>query len=118
MSEQLIDELNEMYLNPTYETVFKGEYKEVRLAKRRVVCAACRIGKIVLAGARHFDQVMHSQMEAMQLSPQEKGGAEQGFIDQFSVFLTREEAFILAGEKGQIPGKPEIPGTLFSEDLY
>lgn len=108
----------EMDCKPTYENVFQGEYKEVRLKNRRVVCAACRIGEIILAGARHFDTVMVRQMEAMTLGRDEIGYAEQGFIDQFGIFLTRKEAFILATEKGQIKNKPNIPGTLFSEDLY
>lgn len=108
----------ENQLNPTYENVFHGKYKEIRLNNRRVVCAACRIGSVILAGARHWDTVMHKQSQAMPFNSEEKGNAEQGFIDQFGLFLTREEAFILAEEKGQIKDKPNIEGTLFSEDLY
>lgn len=111
----------ENQIMPTYENVFQGEYREIRLTNRRVVCAACRLGDVILAGARHFDTVMHSQLQPMSINESETcmlGGAEQGFIDQFGIFLTREEAFILAAEKGQIKGRPNIPGTLFSEDLY
>lgn len=108
----------EMDYAPTYENVFQGEYKEVRLKNRRVVCAANRSGSIILCGARHWDTVMHKQAEAMKMSRTKRSMAEQGFIDQFGVFLTREEAFILAKEKGQIKGKPNVEGTLFSEDLY
>ncbi len=108
----------EMDYAPTYENVFQGEYKEIRLNNRRVVCAACRIGNVILAGARHWDTVMHRQAEATTIPNDERGDAEQGFIDQFGLFLTREEAFVLATEKGQIKGEPNIPGTLFSEDLY
>lgn len=107
----------EMDINPTYDNVFQGEYKEVRLKNRCVVCAACRFGDIIVAGARHFDTVMHRVIDG-RFSRREVSEAEQGFIDQFGIFLTREEAFILAEEKGQIKEKPNVRGTLFSEDLY
>lgn len=107
----------EMDYKPTYENVFDGEYKQARLDKRRVVCAACRIGDIILAGARHFDTVMHTQINQMALEKDAIGHAEQGFIDQFGIFMTRQEAFTLAEEKNQII-EYEIPGMLFSEDLY
>lgn len=103
---------------PTHENVFQGPYKDMRMEKRRVVCAACRIGKIILAGARHFDSVMHTQLEAMNLTREQKGMAEQGFIDQFGLFMTRSEAYNLALNKGQLKDTPTISGTLFSEDLY
>lgn len=45
-------------------------------------------------------------------------GAEQGFIDQYGLFLTREEAFEVSERQGQLLNTPTIPGTLFSEDLY
>ncbi len=109
---------NESALNPTYDNVFQGVYKATRLENRRVVCAACRVGNVIAAGARHFDTVMHKQFEAMNMPGSERGMAEQGFIDQFGLFLTREEAFVLATEKGQIKGEPNVPGVLFSEDLY
>lgn len=111
-------ELEHQELIPTYNGIFHGEYKDVRLANRIVVCAACRIGKITLAGARHFDMTMHSQLEAMNIPRDEIGNTEQGFIDQFGVFMTREEAFILATAKGQLKDSPNVPNVLFSEDLY
>lgn len=110
--------VEEMDYRPTYDNVFQGEYKEVRLRNRRVVCAACRIGEVVIAGARHFDTVMHSQLEAMDMDRDKRGDAEQRFIDQFGIFLTRQEAFVLAEAKGQIKEKKNVRGTLFSEDLY
>jgi hypothetical protein len=48
-----------------------------------------------------------------------KSQVEQGFIDQLGVFLTRQEAFAIASERGQIKrrvGGDE--GKLFSENLY
>lgn len=88
------------------------------LSRRRVVCAACRDADgLIVAGARHFDGVMHAQIAAMR-KRQSFRGAEQGFIDQFGLFLTREEAFEVAERQGQLLNPPTIPGTLFSEDLY
>lgn len=90
---------------------------------RRVVCAACRSGDLILAGARHFDSVMHSQLKA--ISPQMKPKAsswEQGFIDQFGVFMDRQEAMRVAKDAGQpIDIERGCGGnntTLFSEGLY
>ncbi len=115
MSEEPFDE---SAYKPTYDNVFQGEYKEIRLAKRCVVCAACRKNDTILAGARHFDTVMVRQIEAIDKPHGYFADAEQGFIDQFGLFLTREEAFILATEKSQIKEEPNVEGTLFSEDLY
>jgi hypothetical protein len=51
--------------------------------------------------------------------PEEWRGAEQGFIDQYGRFLTREEAYVIAEKAGQIKYGPEHSrGTLYSEDLY
>jgi hypothetical protein len=83
-----------------------------QLAARRVVCAAIRKGGYVIIGARHFDSMMHRQI-AGQVSVclleqdredglREWAQAEQGFIDQFGNFLTRQEAFVIADHAGQI----------------
>lgn len=93
-----------------------------------VVCAACRAtldGKtITLAGPRHFDSTMRSQMEAMDASMLESIGDrwEDGFINQFGEFLNRREAMLAALEAGQkldieygCRGDTEI---LYSEALY
>lgn len=87
--------------------------------EQRVVCAANRdaSGRIVL-GARHFDAVM---MEQIKRSPDANAwrNAEQGFIDQFGKFLTREEARIVAEKQGQILEECGGNGIdLYSENLY
>jgi hypothetical protein len=43
---------------------------------------------------------------------------EQGFVDCFGVFLSREEAWEIAFNNGQIRQQTGSFGTLFSEDLY
>lgn len=94
---------------------------------RFVVCAACKYGDLIICGARHFDMVMHSQIRHIRedklFSFEEAGRAEQGFIDQFGVFMSREEAFEVARAAGQLNVRrektPHPDSTeLFSEDLY
>ena len=93
---------------------------------RRVVCAAIRAadGEILL-GIRHYSTDMHRQIE------QRRDGAkfahrmdsDQGFVDQFGKYLTREEAYQVAQANGQIT-RPHACGEgldgpkLYSEGLY
>jgi len=90
-----------------------------------VVCAACRNTEngYIAAGARHFDKVMKTQIEAMCPPDTDMmdhwsfgwSGADQGFIDQWGFYLTREEAAEIAYKNGQTETRLTI---LFSEDLY
>lgn len=95
-------------------------------SERRVVCAAIRAadGHLVL-GIRHYSRDMHAQIE------QRIDGAhflrrrdpDQGFVDQYGVYMTREEAYQVALAAGQIR-YPERCGQgldgpkLYSEGLY
>lgn len=45
-------------------------------------------------------------------------GDDQGFVDQYSNYWTRKEAFIIAYHADQIQIKHGPDDTLFSEDLY
>lgn len=79
-----------------------------------------RLTHNIIAGARHFDVIMRMQMLSMDEEERlEWKKSEQGFIDQFGNFLTRQEAWVIANERGQIfrrCGGDE--GKLFSENLY
>lgn len=81
---------------------------------RRVVCAAIRKDRLIIAGARHYDSVMRAAIKSMNRPDLFK--AEQGFIDQWGVFLSREEALSIARNAGQI--EADSAKMLFSEDLY
>lgn len=84
-----------------------------------VVCAAIRFGGTILAGARHWDSVMRTQSDLIGIAElRKKGKEEQGFINQFGEFLTREDAIKVAKESGQRLRSADIGGALFSEDLY
>lgn len=84
---------------------------------QRVVCAANRhsSGSIV-CGARHWDTVMCAMVDKLGMDDKEW---EQGFIDNFCNFLTREEAMIIAIDKEQLNGPLKISyDELYSEHLY
>lgn len=82
-----------------------------------VVCAACKMGEHIVLGARHFDKRMRQQMENTSCNWKL---AEQGFIDQFGDFITREEAMSIIKKNGQPFSIERNRGdtVLFSEGLY
>jgi hypothetical protein len=92
---------------------------------RHVVCAANRYGDLVICGARHYDPVMMRVVKEFGgLEKIHEGldddDVEQGFIDQFSVFMSRQEADYIAETNKQIVAEPENVGLglLISENLY
>jgi len=86
-----------------------------------VVCAANRHKDgLMLVGARHWDRVMVAQFKLINTFNVKPTDFEQGFINQFGEFLTREEALVIVMENGQ-PFNAERNGSkteLFSEGLY
>lgn len=93
---------------------------------RRIVCAAIRAADgEVLLGIRHYSVDMHRQIEQRRDGEKFKHrlDQDQGFVDQRGVFLSREEAYRVAYEAGQIT-RPESCGhglkgpKLYSEGLY
>ena len=93
----------------------------------RIICAANKLllsdGTIVVVtGARHWDKGMHEIVDIFYSSLNKE--LEQGFIDQFNNFYTREEAWIIAALNGQIIRRvggdvtSTGAGRLFSENLY
>ncbi len=93
---------------------------------RKVVCAAIRAADgDVLLGIRHYSGDMHKQLEARHDAKKfhHRRDPDQGFVDQWGVYMTREEAFIVAQKAGQ-PIDVEACGKgldgmkLYSEGLY
>lgn len=84
----------------------------------KVVCAAIRLEDgTIIAGARHWDTVMCGVVYKIKVRTKD---AEQGFINQWGVFLDRVEALVVAKASGQ-PLDMERNGStdmLFSEGLY
>lgn len=97
------------------------------MSQRRVVCAALRCPWTldVLVGIRHYSPDMHRQIEARRDGKKFHNlhDPDQGFVDQFGVYMTREEAYEVAKTAGQII-RPEACGNgldgpkLYSEGLY
>lgn len=88
--------------------------------KQRIVCAAIKFpdGTIIL-GARHWDPPMRKTYNALGMSRDTSGLEQQGFVDQYQNFLTREEAWIIAYNAGQIVRRcGGDDGCLYSENLY
>ncbi len=100
----------------------------------RIVCAANRHPdlEIPLLGPRHWSDTMRQQydhIEGLMNSDSRFSGSmpphhefEEGFIDKFGNFKTRQEAWVIAEAAGQIirrvGGDQRDGGTLYSENLY
>lgn len=90
--------------------------------ERRVVCAAIRAenGDFIL-GVRHYDEVMGKQIDARPDGEKfmNRTGGDQGFVDNYGVYMIRRQAYDVALKAGQII-RPECVGGegLFSEALY
>lgn len=93
---------------------------------RLVVCAAIRASDgTVLLGIRHYSQDMHAQIKQRFDGEKFKHrhDPDQGFVDQHGVYMTREEAFVVAALAGQIRdlracGRGLEGSKLYSEGLY
>ncbi len=82
----------------------------------RIVAAAVRYntGEVVVS-ARHFDRLMCEQIERLGIDSEKY---EQGFIDKFGYFHSREAAYKVAEFADQIIRDQHIKNKLFSEHLY
>ena len=87
-----------------------------------IVCAAIRKNDRIMCGPRHYDHIMRKQIAASEgqlwwKSSIDNGIVDQGFIDQYGNYLTRDEAFALAKINNQIV-RDEFHTQLYSEMLY
>ena len=90
--------------------------------QRYIVCAAniSSDEEVMLIGARHWDGLMHQQAD---MHPDKNFPIHgQGFIDQYGKWHSRQDAWKIAEEAGQIRrrcgGDDSDGGTLCSENLY
>ena len=94
--------------------------------QRRIVSAANRYEllsgeTIVVPCVRHYSKEHHIILDHLPLKTNHVVDDNQGFIDQYSNYWTREEALIIATKAGQINTireKSFPKDKLFSEDLY
>lgn len=91
--------------------------------KRRIVCAANKIGDYIVPGARHGSPLMNTLVK--QLFPNEADAIaamnecyEEGFIDQYDQWWNREQALEIAINSDQIIRKGGSKKMLWSENLY
>ncbi|AHI61183.1 hypothetical protein CG98_gp162 [Enterobacter phage PG7] len=106
----------------------KADWWDGRLLQRVIVCAANRFklkdgGELVIPGTRHYSKDMALVLDQMRdkVVSDQVYGDDQGFVDQWGNYLTRQEALIVATHAGQINTRRVKSGpsdTLFSEDLY
>lgn len=93
------------------------------MKQERIICAAARHNSVIVLGPRHWDAMMHKQARTF------FGGEsyaelewEEGFMGLHQNFITREEAWTIAGRARQIMhevgGDDRNGGTLYSENLY
>lgn len=84
-----------------------------------IVCAACRWHNFIICGPRHWDGVMRHQLVA--LGFEHGHDWDQGFVDQFGRFWSREQAMQIVKDNKQ-PFDLERNGgndaVLYSEGLY
>lgn len=85
--------------------------------KTHIVCAANRAkGGLIFCGSRHGSAAMHSQMSAAGIEYQE---TEDGFIDRYDRFWTREQALEIMLSTGQkMLHQGDWGNELYSENLY
>lgn len=106
------------YFKPVADIINFVQVSEDKFIQRYVVCAANRLDDgTIICGARHWDKIMRAV--AIKIGWDDCRLAEQGFIDQWQNFMTREEACYVAVTNGQIKKEDLLEeGTLYSEDLY
>jgi len=90
---------------------------------KHIVTAANRFGEVIIVGARHWDKRMRQQAEMMGgiKHLRSLGKEEQGFIDQFGNYHSREDAMKIVISNGQRFDKKRNGGgtsALFSEGLH
>lgn len=88
---------------------------------RRIVCAAAKLDDAIIVSPRHFDPTMHEALRVRSFKyPHENWhNSIQGFVDQQGIFLTREEALVVAKAANQIVRR--VGGDqfrLYSENMY
>ncbi len=78
-----------------------------------------------MCGPRHHDSTMNliikTLCDAGKIEYTQCAFGDQGFVDQWGVFMTREEAMVVALENGQVNATRDdcrVGSRLYSENLY
>jgi hypothetical protein len=110
------DDITLVYLGPS------------RRATRHIVCAANKYlvngEELIICGARHCDPIMSKQVMVLKLLTGNVKIIDQGFIDQYQQWVSREDAaFIVQATKQplrdyELHENRDGSYKLFSENLY
>lgn len=86
--------------------------------QRVVSMAACIVDGNLIVGNRHFCPIMRLTIDTLGLTEDQCNNhdvrTEQGFVDQYGVYMSRREAWDVAKEAGQIKETFQ-EGVLYSE---
>ena len=83
---------------------------------RQVVCAANKWDDVVVLGIRHFCPMMSGICNKLGIN--QRSPHEQGFVDQWGNFMSREEAALIIRTHGRFLRDDEFGDKLYSENLY
>lgn len=95
-----------------------------KLDNPKIIIAACRVHDLIILCPRHWDKVMHTTINNHHKSAWVKriphSEWEQGFIDQFGKFYSREEAMLVVKRNEQpfSPHRNVSTTKLYSEGIY
>lgn len=95
-----------------YPTPIWERQKDVQ---RVVSMAACIVDGVLIVGNRHFCPIMCMTIDLMELDEHKHDvDTQQGFVDQWGIYMSRQEAWGVAKAAGQIK-RVFQEGVLFSE---
>ncbi|WES09935.1 hypothetical protein [Salmonella phage SWJM-01] len=110
-------------MDDTHIALYARDIPDPTKFDRRVVAAANKYGDVIVVSARHHDKLMNTQLKRLKEAGiiETTHTREQGFIDNYGQWMSREEAAVVAREAGQT-NQVRLKNTpfkeLFSEDLY
>lgn len=83
----------------------------------------------IITGIRHYSPEMRTTLRRIYgkgikllwfwlKKPYHLRVKNQGFVDQYGIFVSRADAWYIAKSAGQIIREVSVPGELYSENLY
>lgn len=113
---QEITKVSDHYLEHTKWALGEGDPVWKRGNVQRVVSmAACIVSGYLIVGNRHFCPIMNMTINNLGICDKKHSvGTDQGFVDQWGIYMSRKEAWDVAKAAGQIKEVFQ-EGVLYSE---
>jgi hypothetical protein len=112
-SEEYINHMH--WVHGVTDGSFKPVWERFDNVQRVVSMAACIVDGHLIVGNRHFCPIMRMTLDNLNVDYSKHDvGTDQGFVDQWGVYMGREEAWVVAKAAGQIK-EVFTEGVLFSE---